>query len=64
MVLRTLLFKFTLKFIITYLPNDVNERLIIETFDYIIILTGFFSDRVTLMDLCLHIRSLAEIHGE
>lgn len=47
MVLRTLLFKFTLKFIIPYLLNDVNERLINKTFDYIIIRTGFFSDRVT-----------------
>lgn len=47
MVLRTLLFKFTLKFIIPYLLNDVNERLINKTFDYIITRTGFFSDRVT-----------------
>lgn len=47
MVLRTLLFKFTLKFIIPYLLNDVNERLINKTFDYIIIRIGFFSDRVT-----------------
>lgn len=47
MVLRTLLFKFTLKFIIPYLLNDVNERLINKTFDYIIIRIGFFSDRIT-----------------